>query len=240
MILFFGAGVILFLIYLEILTWCWIKKKASTQQKNSSKLIKTFDINSRGIVPNKKQSMKMTIGCWADSLLRYLLFIVGYIPSHTIRNLLYRYLFLMNLGKKTTIYYGAEIRAPWNIMIGEGTIIGDCAKLDGRSGLIIGKNVNFSTGVWVWTVQHNLDDAEFSTEGQEKPVIICDFCWLGPRTIILPGVKIGTGTVIAAGAVVTKDCEEYSLYAGIPAKKIRERNRCLTYDLSNNCRYHFL
>lgn len=240
MVFFIIAGVILFLIYLETLTWCWIKKKASAQQKNSPKLSKTCNINSRGIVLNKKQAMKMTIGCWAGSLLRYLLHIVGYIPSHTIRNLLYKYLFLMNIGEKVTIYYGAEIRAPWNITIGEGTIIGDCAKLDGRSGLVIGKNVNFSTGVWIWTVQHNVDDTEFSTEEKEKPVEICDYCWLGPRTIILPGVKIGTGTVIAAGAVVTKDCEEYSFYAGIPAKKIRERNRFLTYDLSNNRRYHFL
>ena len=70
------------------------------------------------------------------------------------------------------IYYGAEIRAPWNIHIGEGTVIGDKAILDGRSGIKIGKNVNFSTGVWIWTNQHKVNDISFGIEG--KPVIIED------------------------------------------------------------------
>ena len=56
-----------------------------------------------------------------------------------------------------------------------------------------------------------------------KPTIIGDDCWIGARSIMLVGVKIGDGAIVAAGSVVTKDIEPYSIYAGVPAKKIRMR-----------------
>jgi maltose O-acetyltransferase len=52
-------------------------------------------------------------------------------------------------------------------------------------------------------------------------VRIGDRCWIGARATILPGVSIGDGTVVAAGAVVTKDCEPDALYAGVPARRLR-------------------
>ena len=55
------------------------------------------------------------------------------------------------------------------------------------------------------------------------PVVIGDDVWIGSRVIILPGVKIGNGSVIGAGAVVTKDVEPYSVVGGVPAKLIRRR-----------------
>jgi len=56
----------------------------------------------------------------------------------------------------------------------------------------------------------------------QLPIIIEDGCWVGARANILPGVKIGKGCIIAAGSVVTKDCEPNGLYAGVPAKRIRD------------------
>jgi len=143
--------------------------------------------------------------------------------------ILYRKVFKMNLGDKVVIHYGTEIRAPWNISIGEGTIIGDKAILDGRSGIVIGKNVNFSTGAWLWTLQHDVNDPTFSTEGQGLPIVIEDRAWISCRTVILPGVIIGEGSVVAAGGVVTKNTEPYSINGGVPCKKIGERNRNLEY-----------
>lgn len=64
------------------------------------------------------------------------------------------------------------------------------------------------------------------------PVKIHGRVWISCRTIILPGVTIGEGAVIAAGAVVTKDVELYSIYGGIPAVKIGERNRNLIYNFN--------
>lgn len=171
------------------------------------------------------------------SILRLNLAITGYIPSHTIRNLLYKKVFCMDIDEKAVIYYGAEIRAPWNIKIGKNTIIGDKAVLDGRNGLTIGENVNFSTGVWIWTEQHDVNSPAFADEG--APVVIENRAWISCRSTILPGVTIKEGSVVAAGAVVTKDTEPFSINGGIPAKKIGERNKNLEYEFQGN-HLHFL
>lgn len=125
----------------------------------------------------------------------------------------------MNIATRAVVYDGFEIRAPCNISIGEGTIIGDESKLDGRNGLIIGKNVNFSFGVWIWTGQHDMNNPYFRTNNSGGAVQIEDRAWISCRTIILPGVRIGRGAVIAAGAVITKDCEPFCIYGGIPPRK---------------------
>ena len=90
------------------------------------------------------------------------------------------------MGRTTVIYGGAEIRAPEKVTIGEHTIIGHHAILDGRSGLTIGSNVNLSTGVWIWTLQHDPQSPKFVLSG--APVVVEDYAWLSCRTVILPGV----------------------------------------------------
>lgn len=161
--------------------------------------------------------------------MRYSLRFTGNIPSHFIRNLIYKRIYRMQIAEKAVIYGGSEIRAPYNIEIGEGTIIGDESKLDGRNGISIGKNVNFSTGVWIWTDQHDPQSPGFESK-KGGLVVIGDRAWISSRVIILPGVNIGEGAVIAAGAVVTKDVEPFSIYGGVPAKRIGDRNKSLIYE----------
>lgn len=156
--------------------------------------------------------------------------LIGYIPSHTVRNTLYR-LLGMKIGKGSTIYSQAEIRSPHKVIIGMHTVIGNRAILDGRGGLEIGNNVNLSTGVWIWTVQHDKDDPYFKSVC--KKVVIKDYAWISCRTVLLPGITIGEGAVVCAGAVVTKDVEPYGVVAGVPAKMIGERTRGLKYNLSD-------
>ena len=181
----------------------------------------------------KKQSGIKKLAKWARNLysgwIRLKLYRLGRTPCHMLRILLLKHVYLMKLSKRVVIYGGFEIRAPWNITIDEGTIIGDNAILDGRNGITIGKNVNFSTGVWIWTEQHDYNDPLFSTNHKGGPVIIGDRAWLSARTQVLPKVTIGEGAVIAAGGLVTRDCEPFSIYGGIPCKKIGERNRNLHY-----------
>ena len=161
--------------------------------------------------------------------LKYLfLFAIGKVPSHLIRAFLYRALGL-RLGRRAVIYSGAEIRHPRLIDIGNSSIIGHNAILDGRKGIRIGSNVNLSTGVWIWTVQHDYQDPDFADVG--APVEIQDYVWISCRVIILPGVIIGEGAVVAAGAVVTKSVPPYTIVGGVPAKKIGDRPRGQRYDL---------
>lgn len=160
---------------------------------------------------------------------------ISAIPSHRIRNLFYKYAYALQLGKNATIYYGCELRAPASITIGKGSIIGDCAILDGRAGITIGKNVNFSSNVSIWTMQHDYRDPLFRcTPEHYGPVTIKDRVWIGPNVTILHDVTIGEGAVIGAGAVVTKDIPAYSLAAGVPAKVIGERPRNLSYNFNGS------
>lgn len=155
----------------------------------------------------------------------YCIKLIGKIPSQHIRIFFYRYIFEVNLSKKVVIYGGAEIREPYKLFIGKGSVIGNDAILDARNGIYIGESVNISSGVWLWTEQHNYQSPTFDLDDKKKGIVIGDRVWLGPRVIVLPDVVIGEGTVVAAGSVVTGDLEPYGLYAGIPAKRIKERNR---------------
>ena len=164
----------------------------------------------------------------------YSLAFTGRLPSHGIRKFLFRHVYGVQLGRKCIIYGGTEMRAPYNIRIGEGSIIGNDSILDGRNGIFIGNNVNFSTGVWIWTEQHDPQCPHFSCTNRGGPVVINDRVWVSCRAVILPRVTIGEGAVIAAGAVVTHDVEPYAIYAGVPARKIGERNRDLVYTLDSH------
>ena len=168
-----------------------------------------------------------------EGWIRYKIIGIGRWPFQNLRKQALKIIYGMKIGKRTVIYGGFEIRDPWNVVIGNGSIIGDGAKLDGRRGLIIGNNVNLSTGVWIWTEQHSVDDPSFRV-GSGGSVIIEDRAWVSSRVSILPRVHISEGAVIACGAVVTKDCDSYSVYAGIPSKKIKEREKNLTYEFDGS------
>ena len=119
-----------------------------------------------------------------------------------------------------------------NIIINKNSVIGHHCILDGRMGIEIGKNVDLSTGVYIWTLQHDPQCENFKTTGGK--VVIEDYVWISCRSVILPGVLIGKGAIVAAGAVVTKDVNPYTIVEGIPAKKIGERYRNLKYSLGKN------
>jgi len=138
----------------------------------------------------------------------------------------------MNIQNSTIIYGGAEIRSPHKIKIGAHSVIGHYAILDGRFGIYIGENVNLSTGVWIWTSEHDPQDPDFKAGGSS--VTIEDYAWISCRVVILPGVRIGRGAVVAAGAVVTKDVDPYAIVGGVPAKVIGMRSRELHYILGKN------
>jgi len=145
---------------------------------------------------------------------------VGHVPFHSVRRMFYS-LAGMKLGKGAVIHMWANFFQPANISIGEGTIVGDHVFLDGRASLIIGCETDIASSVMIYNSEHDLEAADFSA--REEPVKIGDYCFIGPRVIILPGIKIGNGAVVAAGAVVTADVADFTVVGGVPAKVIGTR-----------------
>lgn len=144
----------------------------------------------------------------------------GHIPVHSLRSFFYR-LAGIKLGKRAVIHMWANFFQPANISIGEGTIVGDHVFLDGRASLIIGCETDIASSVMIYNSEHDLEALDFSA--REEPVKIGDYCFIGPRVIILPGIKIGNGAVVAAGAVVTADVADFTVVGGVPAKVIGTR-----------------
>lgn len=154
---------------------------------------------------------------------------ISVIPSQFIRKVIYRNVYGMNIAPGVTIYGGTEFRAPKNIRIGYNSIVGCDCILDGRRELIIGSNVNIGSGAWIWTLHHDVQSPNFAVVG--KKVVIQDRAWLCARCTILPGVEIGEGAVVAAGAVVVSDVPPFTIVGGVPAKIIGNRNKDLSYQL---------
>lgn len=188
-------------------------------------------LGSKGIffVDRNEQPLSLTIAI-KKILIRYynylldlelfILYLVGFIPSHTIRNTIYR-LAGIKMGKGSTLHMGARFFQPNNIKIGQGSILGDHIFLDGRAKLTIGNHVDIASQVMIYNSEHDLSDPTMKAVTQ--PVKIGDYVFIGPRAIILPNVKIGNGAVVAAGAVVTKDVPDQAIVGGVPAKIIGQR-----------------
>lgn len=152
------------------------------------------------------------------------------IPSQTVRHGILRLLGL-RLGRSSVIHMGTEVRRPSGISIGDQTIVGHRCVLDGRGGLRIGSNVNLSSEAMIWTAQHDPQSEHFET--RYASVVIEDYAWVSCRTVVLPGVTIGRGAVVAAGAVVTTSVDPFTIVGGVPAKSIGKRNPNLTYNLAD-------
>ena len=140
----------------------------------------------------------------------------------------------IKLGNRVTIGKYAIIR-PSNIYggsIGEGLTMGDNSNIGpynyiGCSGKItIGNNVMLAPRVSIYAENHVFEHPEILIRDQgveKKEVIIEDDCWIAANSIILAGVTIGQGSVVAAGSVVTENVTAYSVVAGVPAKFIKSR-----------------
>lgn len=153
---------------------------------------------------------------------------IGKLPVHKLRVLALR-AWGASIAPGVTIYHGIEVRNARGLVIGRNSSIGNDSILDARAGLIIGSNVNLSTGVHIWTGQHDWASPDFAYVS--APVTIGDRAWLSDRTAVLPGVNIGEGAVLAAGAVASKDVGAYELAGGVPAKPIGRRPDDLSYEL---------
>lgn len=152
------------------------------------------------------------------------------IPSHSLRKCFLRKLH-MKIGKESYLLRNVNILVPFNIRLGDNSVINSQTLIDGRGGkIIIGNNVDIAREVNIWTLEHDPHDDFHKAIGGD--VIIEDYVWIASRATILPNVKIGKGAIIASGAVVTKDVPPMAIVGGVPAKIIGQRKSKLKYTLN--------
>lgn len=131
---------------------------------------------------------------------------------------------ILPVGKNTKIQRSVYIGSGNNIVIGNNCQINELVRLDN---VTIGNNVMIARECILLGKMHETANIDIPMNEQGvkevKRTIIEDDVWLGLRVIVMPGVHIRKGTIIAAGAVVTKDTEEYGVYGGVPAKLLKLR-----------------
>jgi acetyltransferase-like isoleucine patch superfamily enzyme len=132
----------------------------------------------------------------------------------------------LSVGRGTLIMSNLSIvggRGSWrNVTVGSDCFINQDCVLDATGRIDIGNDVNFGHGVLITTSAHRLGQPDRRAGLLEpKPVSIGDGAWLASRVVVLPGVDVGAGAIVAAGAVVTRSVAAHTLVGGIPAREIR-------------------
>lgn len=125
---------------------------------------------------------------------------------------------------------GASTIFPRSYFVGSNTTLGDatfvnhsCLFHNPHSEIRIGDRTWIAMNVTFTTSTHDIGSARCRAGSpKRKPIVVGSGCWIGASATILPGVTIGDGCIIAAGAVVIENCEPHGMYAGVPARRIRD------------------
>lgn len=156
--------------------------------------------------------------------------LVAHVPWERFRNAYYRRVLGVRIGKHTHLSMRLFITGyhnQCNVAVGDNCVVNREVYIDGRGGVQIGNNVNVSFQCCLLSLSHDPNDPGFSASG--GPVIVKDHAWLGLRAVVMPGVTIGEGAVVAAGSVVTASVPDYAIVGGVPARIIGERSREIRY-----------
>lgn len=134
----------------------------------------------------------------------------------------------VTIAKFTTIQCTGVIRSLGvGLKIGNNSAVGAYSFLGAQGGITIGNDVIIGPRVNFHSENHNYDDPNIAIRLQgetRQGIVVEDNCWVGAGSIFLDGVHVGTGSVVAAGSVVTKNVPPYSIVAGSPARVIKKRN----------------
>jgi acetyltransferase-like isoleucine patch superfamily enzyme len=135
----------------------------------------------------------------------------------------------MRCGSDVTIRENALIYCPERVNLADGVTVGSRVTIMAQGGVEVGPSTMIGPGVTILSVNHDYTQTSQAKATQRKrPVKIGRDVWIAGGAIILPGVKVGDNSVVAAGAVVTRDVPPNSIVAGVPAKLIRERYRSVS------------
>lgn len=148
-------------------------------------------------------------------------------PMHAWRAFVLR-CFGAQLGAGCHIYPDCEIWAPWNLRCDDGACIGERAIIYNAALVHLGSHAIVSQHAYVCAATHDIDDPGFPII--TAPITIGPYAWICARASVLPGLTVHEGAVLGLGAVTSKDLEPWQVYAGVPARRVRQRARHIRAD----------
>jgi acetyltransferase-like isoleucine patch superfamily enzyme len=140
------------------------------------------------------------------------------------------------IARSATLQGGVRFFHVGRLVIGEGTLVNRGVYLDNRAGIVIGKQVSIAHDARIYTMGHDVHDEGFAAKG--RPVQIDDYAVVFAGAMIMPGVHVGEGAVVMAGAVVTKSVPAWRIVGGNPAHDVGERG-CKTPSYRLDRRFWF-
>ena len=132
------------------------------------------------------------------------------------------------ISQNASILIGCKFNCRNHFRIGANSTINQGCHLDNRGGIFIGNNVSISPKVSIITVDHDINSPSFN--GRMGSVHIEDYVFIGHQAIILKGVNLRVGSVVAAATCQTKDTIPFGVYGGVPAKLMSKRSEIFNYD----------
>jgi putative colanic acid biosynthesis acetyltransferase WcaF len=148
------------------------------------------------------------------------LFVSSWMPGSRHRRLLLR-MFGARIGRGVILKPGVRIKFPWRLQVGDHSWIGEDAWIDNLDLVSIGENCCVSQGAYLCTGSHNWSLRSFDLI--TRPIILNDGAWVAARACVALGVTLGEGAILTMGSVATTDLLPWTIYQGVPAKVIRQR-----------------
>jgi putative colanic acid biosynthesis acetyltransferase WcaF len=162
--------------------------------------------------------------CWS------LLYRLSPRPFHAWRSMLLR-LFGATLGPNCHFYPGSKVWAPWNLICADQVTAGDGAEIYNPAPVTLGSHAILSQGAYLCGATHDYDDAAFPLLAYAME--IGAYAWICARASVAPGVQVGEGAVLGLGSVATRNLDPWTVYAGVPAVKVKERQRTVYKTVAN-------
>ncbi|HEY1217209.1 MAG TPA: hypothetical protein VGE93_26580 [Bryobacteraceae bacterium] len=146
-------------------------------------------------------------------------------PFHAWRSMLLR-LFGATMGAHCHFYPGSRVWAPWNLICGEQVTLGDGAEVYNPSPMTFASHAIVSQNGYICGATHDYDDPAFPLLSYRMR--LGEYSWICAHANVAPGVNVGDGAVLGLASTATRDMEPWTVYAGSPAVKIKDRKRVYT------------
>lgn len=156
------------------------------------------------------------------NLCRVVLYQTSPRPFHSWRSFLLRS-FGATMGPNCHFYPKSKIWAPWNLICADQVTAGDGAEIYNPAPITFGSHAILSQDAYICGATHDYDDAAFPLLAYAME--FGPYAWICARASVAPGVNVGEGAVLGLGSVATRDLAPWTVYAGTPAVKVKERKR---------------